>query len=384
MRVDGATRSSSARPFCARTSAGIHCNLIGLAATAQCAAVVDNYGRMASIIVPSAIPPASTRAPPRRRHYPSRRRSAIDVNDLWAHQMRFSEPHRAPSAVPTKKGRQVVATHLLPLPLHKGNYAYLCGRFQKVDLAIAAMGESSRPGSHEQVKRLIDDGPQAGRSMRAREARRSQARYWRASVVRPIPPSLDRARSPPRACSPRFYAQSRTSDWVAVGNVTSFRVTWPQTGLWNFAKPLAGKRVARAAPGVWLTCGLARRALANGARPADVSFGGDGDFSSNPVRHLVDRPRTQIPMLLHVHNNRADHHEYMYFLAAARTAAASRRRLGPLLVSAHRFTPWSRGMGAYGDGPVVDPNEPRGALKLAISSVKSGHPRGRRRHRIRG
>jgi acetolactate synthase-1/2/3 large subunit len=349
----------------ARTSAGMG-NLVALAETLQCA-VVDNYGRQ--------------NFPSRHPLNQSFRRGAvipqadvvlaIDVNDLWGTINAFSDRIVRASRPITKKGAKVVTLGSRDLYI-KGNYQDF-GRFQEVDLAIAGDGESSLPALTEQVKRLIDDGRKP-----ALEARGKKLAAARLAMVEQskADATIGWDSSPittGRLCA-EVYAQIKDEDWSLVGN--GIRITWPHR-LWNFDKPHRWNGGSGGAGvGYNLPASLGA-ALANKEHGRlTVAFGGDGDFMFNPGT-LWTAAHHKIPMLYIVHNNRAYHQEYMYLLAmAARHGrGVEKADIGTTLKDPNiDYAMVARGMGAYGEGPVVDPNDLAGALKRAIAAVKSGQP----------
>ncbi|HZE47664.1 MAG TPA: thiamine pyrophosphate-dependent enzyme, partial [Xanthobacteraceae bacterium] len=349
----------------ARTSAGMG-NLIALAETLQCA-VVDNYGRQ--------------NFPSRHPLNQSFRRGAvipqadvvlaIDVNDLWGTINAFSDRIVRASRPITKKGAKVVTLGSRDLYI-KGNYQDF-GRFQEVDLAIAGDGESSLPALTEQVKRLIDDGRKP-----ALEARGKKLAAARLAMVEQskADATIGWDSSPittGRLCA-EVYAQIKDEDWSLVGN--GIRITWPHR-LWNFDKPHRWNGGSGGAGVGYNLPASMGAALANKPHGRlTVAFGGDGDFMFNPGT-LWTAAHHQIPMLYIVHNNRAYHQEYMYLqaMAARHGRGIEKADIGTTIKDPNvDYATVARGMGAHGEGPVVDPNDLAGALKRAIAAVKSGQP----------
>jgi len=349
----------------ARTPAGMG-QLVALAETLQCA-VVDNYGRQ--------------NFPSRHPLNQSFRRGAvipqadvvlaIDVNDLWGTINAFSDRIVRTSRPITKKGAKIVTLGSKDLYL-KGNYQDF-GRFQDLDMAIAGDGEASVPALTEQVRRLIDDGRKS-----ALEARGKKLAAARLAIVEQskADATIGWDASPittGRLCA-EVYAQIKDEDWSLVGN--GIRITWPHR-LWNFDKPHRWNGASGGSGvGYNLPASLGA-ALANKEHGRlTVAFGGDGDFMFNPGT-LWTAAHHKIPMLYIVHNNRAYHQEYMYLLAmAARHGrGVEKADIGTTLKDPNiDYAMVARGMGAHGEGPIVDPNDLAGALKRAIAAVKSGQP----------
>jgi acetolactate synthase-1/2/3 large subunit len=349
----------------ARTSAGM-ARLVELAETLQCA-VVDNYGRM--------------NFPSRHPLNQSFRRGAvipqadvilaIEMNDLWGTLNAFSDRIVRASRPSTKKGAKTITLGVRDLYM-KSNYQDF-GRYQDVDLSIAGDGEASLPALTEAVKRLIDEGRKSAFDTRGKklaaarlamvEQSKSEATIgWDASPI-----------TTGRMCA-EVYAQIKDEDWSLVGN--GIRITWPHR-LWNFDQPHRWNGGSGGAGvGYNLPASLGA-ALANKAHGRlSVAFGGDGDFMFNPGT-LWTAAHHQIPMLYIVHNNRAYHQEYMYLqaMAARHGRGIEKADIGTTIKDPNvDYATVARGMGAHGEGPIVDPNDLGGALKRAIAAVKSGQP----------
>ncbi|MEA2950336.1 MAG: acetolactate synthase large subunit [Alphaproteobacteria bacterium] len=347
----------------ARTPAGM-ARLVELAETLQCA-VVDNYGRM--------------NFPSRHPLNQSFRRGAvipaadvilaIEMNDLWGTLNNFSDRIVRASRPMTKKSAKTITLGVRDLYM-KSNYQDF-GRYQDVDLSIAGDGEASLPALTEAVKRLIDDGRKSAFEARGKklatarlamvEQSKSDATIgWDASPI-----------TTGRMCA-EVYAQIKDEDWSLVGN--GIRITWPHR-LWNFDKPHRWNGGSGGAGvGYNLPASLGA-ALANKQHGRlTVAFGGDGDFMFNPGT-LWTAAHHQIPMLYIVHNNRAYHQEYMYLqaMAARHGRGVDKADIGTTIKDPNvDYATVARGMGAHGEGPIVDPNDLAPALKRAIAAVKSG------------
>ena len=349
----------------ARTPAGMG-RLIELAETLQCA-VVDNAGRM--------------NFPSRHPLNQSFRRGtvipqadvilALEVNDIWGTLNAFSDRIVRTSRPVTKKGAKIITLGSRDLYM-KSNYQDF-GRYQEVDLAIAGDGEASLPALTEQINRLIDEGRKAANEARgkkyaaARLAMIEQAKSdatlgWDASPI-----------TTARMCA-EVYAQIKDEDWSLVGN--AIRNLWPHR-LWDIKKPYQWNGGSGGAGvGYNLPASLGA-ALANKPHGRlTVAFGGDGDFLFNPGT-LWTAAHHRIPMLYIVHNNRAYHQEYMYLqaMAARHGRGIEKADIGTTIKDPNvDYATVARGMGAHGEGPVVDPNDLAPALKRAIAAVKAGQP----------
>jgi acetolactate synthase-1/2/3 large subunit len=349
----------------ARTPAGL-ARLVELAETLQCA-VVDNAGRM--------------NFPSRHPLNQSFRRGtvipqadvilAIEINDIWGALNSFSDRIVRTSRPVTKKGAKIITLGNRDLYM-KSNYQDF-GRYQEVDLAIAGDGEASLPALTEQVKRLIDDGRRSAYQARgkryaaARLAMIEQAKSdatigWDSSPI-----------TTARMCA-EVYAQIKDEDWSLVGN--AIRNLWPLR-LWDIKKPYQWNGGSGGAGvGYNLPASLGA-ALANKPHGRlTLAFGGDGDFLFNPGT-LWTAAHHQIPMLYVVHNNRAYHQEYMYLqaMAARHGRGIEKADIGTTIKDPNvDYATVARGMGAHGEGPIVDPSDLAPALKRALAAVKRGQP----------
>jgi acetolactate synthase-1/2/3 large subunit len=349
----------------ARTPAGMG-RLIELAETLQCA-VVDNAGRM--------------NFPSRHPLNQSFRRGtvipqadvilALEVNDIWGTLNAFSDRIVRTSRPVTKKGAKIITLGSRDLYM-KSNYQDF-GRYQEVDLAIAGDGEASLPALTEQINRLIDEGRKAAYEARgkkyaaARLAMIEQAKSdatlgWDASPI-----------TTARMCA-EVYAQIKDEDWSLVGN--AIRNLWPHR-LWDIKKPYQWNGGSGGAGvGYNLPASLGA-ALANKPHGRlTLAFGGDGDFLFNPGT-LWTAAHHRIPMLYIVHNNRAYHQEYMYLqaMAARHGRGIEKADIGTTIKDPNvDYATVAHGMGAHGEGPVVDPNDLAPALRRAIAAVKAGQP----------
>jgi acetolactate synthase-1/2/3 large subunit len=349
----------------ARTPAGMG-RLVELAETLQCA-VVDNAGRM--------------NFPSRHPLNQSFRRGtvipqadvilALEMNDIWGALNAFSDRIVRTSRPVTKKGAKIITLGSRDLYM-KSNYQDF-GRYQEVDLAIAGDSEASLPALTEQVNRLIDEGRKAAYEARgkryaaARLAMIEQAKSdatigWDASPI-----------TTARMCA-EVYAQIKDEDWSLVGN--AIRNLWPHR-LWDIKRPYQWNGGSGGAGvGYNLPASLGA-ALANKRHGRlTVAFGGDGDFLFNPGT-LWTAAHHRIPMLYIIHNNRAYHQEYMYLqaMAARHGRGIEKADIGTTIKDPNvDYATVARGMGAYGEGPIVDPNDLAPALKRALAAVKAGQP----------
>jgi acetolactate synthase-1/2/3 large subunit len=348
----------------ARTPAGMS-RLVELAETLQCA-VVDNAGRM--------------NFPSRHPLNQSFRRGvigqadvilAIEMNDLWGALNTFNDRINRTSRSNVKKGAKLITLGVRDLYL-KANYQDF-GRYEDTDLNIAGDGEASLPALTESVKRLVDEGRKAAFEARGKKfAAAHQAMVNQSKIDATV--GWDSSPISTARMAAEVYAQIKDEDWSLVGN--AIRNTWPHR-LWDIKKSYQWNGGSGGAGvGYNLPASLGA-ALANKKHGRfTVAFGGDGDFMFNPGT-LWTAAHHQIPMLYIIHNNRAYHQEYMYLavMAARHGRGVDKVDIGTTIKDPNvDYATVARGMGAYGEGPIVDPKDLAPALKRAIAAVKSGQP----------
>jgi len=348
----------------ARTPAGM-ANLVDLAETLQCA-VVDNVGRMN---FPSRHPLNQT------FHKPLIGQAdvilAIEMNDLWSRVNSFMDRIVRRSQPATKPGAKIITLGVRDLYL-KSNYQDFA-RWQDVDLDIAGDGEASLPVLTEAVRRLMGDGRKAAYEDRGKklaaahlamveQSKTDAAIAWDASPI-----------TTARMCA-EVYNQIKNEDWSLVG--TAIGLTWPHR-LWDFTKPHQWNGVSGGGGvGYNLPASLGA-ALANKKHSRfTVAFGGDGDFMFNPGA-LWTAAHHKIPILYIVHNNRAYHQEYMHLtsMAVRHSRGVDRMDIGTTLKDPNiDYATLARSVGAYGEGPITDPNDLAPAIARAVAVVKGGEP----------
>ena len=349
----------------ARTPDGM-AHLVELAETLQCA-VLDLQGRM--------------NFPSRHPLNQSSRRGtvlmqadvilAMEVNDLWGALNRFRDRIVRTSHPAIKPTAKTITLGVRDLYL-KSNYQDF-GRYQDVTLDIAGDAQASLPALTEAVKRLVDDGRKAAFAARGKKLADAHAQSvaraksdatlgWDASPI-----------STARMCA-EVYAQIKDDDWSLVGN--AIRNTWPHR-LWDFRKAHQWNGVSGGAGVGYNAPSSLGAALANKRHGRlTVTFNGDGDLMFVP-QTLWTAAHHRIPILYVVHNNRAYHQEYMYLqaMAARHGRGIEKADIGTTIKDPNvDYATVAHGMGAHGEGPVVDPNDLAPALRRAIAAVKAGQP----------
>ena len=296
---------------------------------------------------------------------------AIEMNDLWGALNTFNDRINRSSRSNVKKGAKLITLGVRDLYL-KGNYQDF-GRYEDTDLNIAGDGEASLPALTEAVKRLVDEGRKAAFEARGKKFAASHLAMVNQSKI-DATIGWDSSPITTARMAAEVYAQIKDEDWSLVGN--AIRNTWPHR-LWDIKKSYQWNGGSGGAGvGYNLPASLGA-ALANKKHGRfTVAFGGDGDFMFNPGT-LWTAAHHQIPMLYIIHNNRAYHQEYMYLavMAARHGRGVDKVDIGTTIKDPNvDYATVARGMGAYGEGPIIDPKDLAPALKRAIAAVKAGQP----------
>ena len=272
-----------------------------------------------------------------------------------------------------KPGTKLISITALDLN-HKANYQDF-GRFEDVDLAIAADAEATLPSLIEACKRLITPDRKrvlqergvklAQASQRVRDRDRELAAVgWDSSPI-----------SVPRM-SMEVWAQIKNEDWSLVSNVSNMMSHWP-TRLWNFDKYYQYIGV-QGANGIGYGAPAAvGAALANKKYGRlSVNFQCDGDLNYAPSV-LWTAAHHRIPMLTLMHNNRGYHQELMQVQTMANRAnrGIEKAHIGTTIDDPNiDYAFMAKAYGIYGQGPITDPKDLGPAIKRAIDVVKRGEP----------
>jgi acetolactate synthase I/II/III large subunit len=248
------------------------------------------------------------------------------------------------------------------------------GRYNEVDLSIAADAEATLPALVEACRRLItadrkraidERGAKlADGSRRMREATLDEAAWgWDASPI-----STARL-------SAELWDQIKGEDWSLVSD-TTFVSNWPLR-TWDFTKHhqfigfSGGYGIGYGAPAA-VGAALANRKHGR----LSVNIQCDGDLNYAPAV-LWTAAHHKIPLLSIMHNNRAYHQERMYVtdMAARANRDVSRAQIGNELNDpAIDYATLARAYGVYGIGPIDNPNDLGPAIRKAIEVVKKGEP----------
>jgi acetolactate synthase I/II/III large subunit len=272
----------------------------------------------------------------------------------------------------TKPGVKLITISSLDL-LAKSNYQDF-GRYNGVNLSMAADAEATLPSLIEACKRLLnadrkrvlrDRGVQlAEAAKQARELALQQAAWgWDASPITTA------------RLSAELWNQIRNEDWSLVSDVV-FMSFWP-TRLWDFEKHyqyIGGQGAYGIGYGAPAAVGAALANRKYGRLSVNIQCDGDLNYAPGV---LWTAAHHRIPLLTVMHNNRAYHQERMYVqdMAARAERGIDRANIGTAISEPNiDYATMAKAYGVYGEGPIENPNELGPAIRRAIDVVKRGEP----------
>jgi len=272
----------------------------------------------------------------------------------------------------TKPGAKVITIFAGDL-FGKSNYQDF-GRYDEVDLAIAADAQATLPMLIEECRKLITTDRKSALqqrgaklaevSKRNRERDIEQAAWgWDASPVTTARMAAE------------LWNQIKTEDWSLVSDVT-FVSWWPRR-LWDFEKPyhfIGGHGAYGIGYGAPAAVGAALANKKHGRISVNIQCDGDMNYAPGV---LWTAAHHRIPMLNIMHNNRAYHQELMYVedMAARARRGVDRAWIGTAISDPNiDYAMMAKAYGMYSEGPIDNPNDLGPAIKRAIEVVKKGEP----------
>ena len=295
----------------------------------------------------------------------------IELNDYYGAVHAFSDRIERRTRPITKQNARLISLGVRDL-YTKANYQEF-QRYEDVDLAIAADGEETLPALIEEVKRRVDADRKNAFDARGKKL---EAAYNATVAQAKSDATIGWDASPitlARLCA-ELYDQIKDEDWSLVGN--GINVSWPRR-LWNFDKQHRWNGSSGGAGIGYNAPASLGAALANKKHGRlTVAIQGDGDLMFCPGT-LWTAAHHQIPILYVMHNNRAWHQEYMYLQAMANRhgRGVENAHIGTTITDPNiDYATVAKGMGIYGEGPITDPKDLRGAFQRAIAVVKKGQP----------
>src|SRR5580704_9536721 len=298
----------------------------------------------------------------------------LEVPDMWqnTHSQTPVNKMGMESKRITKPGAKVITIFAGDL-YGKSNYQDF-GRYDEVDLAIAADAQATLPFLIDECRKLITPERKAviqGRaaklaevSRRNRERDIEQAAWaWDASPV-----------STARMAA-ELWNQIKTEDWSLVSDLT-FVSNWPGR-LWDFDKSyqfIGGHGAYGVGYGAPAAVGAALANKKHGRISVNIQCDGDLNYAPGV---LWTAAHHRIPMLNIMHNNRAYHQEMMYLedMAARARRGVENAGIGTAITDPNiDYATMAKAYGMVSEGPIHNPNDLGPAIKRALEVVKKGEP----------
>jgi acetolactate synthase I/II/III large subunit len=272
----------------------------------------------------------------------------------------------------TKAGAKIITISSLDL-LTKSNYQDM-GRYNEVDLAIAADAEATLPMLIEACKRLITaDRRRVIDQRRARATEASKRLQDRA--LQEAAWGWDTSPVTTARMSAEIWNQIRNEDWSLVSEVV-FQSWWP-TRLWDFTKHyqfIGGHGAYGIGYGAPAAVGAALANRKYGRLTVNIQSDGDLNYAPGV---LWTAAHHRIPLLTIMHNNRSYHQERMFVadMAARAQRDVSRVGIGNDISDPNiDYATMAKAYGILGIGPIENPADLGPALKRGIEAVKRGEP----------
>jgi len=272
----------------------------------------------------------------------------------------------------TKPGARLVTISSQDLST-RNNYQD-AGRYNELDLAIAADAEATLPALVEACRRLVTADRR--RAIEQRGARLAEAtRRSREVKLEDAAWGWDASPVSTARLSAEIWNQIKREDWSLVSD-TTFISNWPLY-MWDFTKHyqfIGWSGAYGIGYGAPAAVGAALANRKHGRLSVNIQC--DGDLNYAPAV-LWTAAHHKIPLLTIMHNNRAYHQERMYVtdMAARANRNVSRANIGNELADpAIDYASLAKAYGVYGQGPIDNPNDLGPAIKKAIEVVKRGEP----------
>ncbi len=299
----------------------------------------------------------------------------LELSDMWTLTHRQTGLNRfgMESRSIVRQDAKLIAITSLALN-HKSNYQDF-GRYEEVDVAIAADAEATLPALIEAVKRILtadrrsayrDRGAKLAEAhLKTRErAREDVTNGWDLSPI-----------STGRMCA-ELWDQIRNEDWSLVSSASGYISNWPFR-LWDFEKHhnyIGGHGAAGVGYGAPAAVGAALANRKHGRLTVNIQCDGDLNYAPGV---LWTAAHHRIPLLSIMHNNRCYHQEIMQVQVMANRAnrGIDRARIGTEITDPNvDYSKLAQAYGMYGEGPIDNPRDLGPALKRAIAVVKRGEP----------
>jgi acetolactate synthase-1/2/3 large subunit len=163
----------------------------------------------------------------------------------------------------------------------------------------------------------------------------------------------------------------KNEDWVLTANTLKHQVRKQ----WDFDKAYRHPGIELGtSTQIGISMGVALAHKKHGRIVVDLQPDGDLMFDAGA---LWVAAKYEIPMLIVMYNNRAYYNDWEHQIRMARLRGTDEKKahIGMDLFGPEPdFGALARSMGVWGEGPIENPKDVRGALLRALEVVKSGKP----------
>jgi thiamine pyrophosphate-dependent acetolactate synthase large subunit-like protein len=298
----------------------------------------------------------------------------LEVPDMWqnTHTQTPVNKMGMESRRITKPGAKVITIFAGDL-YGKSNYQDF-GRYDEVDLAIAADAQATLPFLIDECRKLIT--PERKAVIQARAAKLAEvSRRNRERDIEQAAWGWDASPVSTARMAAELWNQIKTEDWSLVSDLT-FVSNWPGR-LWDFTKPyqfIGGHGAYGVGYGAPAAVGAALANKKHGRISVNIQCDGDLNYAPGV---LWTAAHHRIPMLNIMHNNRAYHQELMYVedMAARARRGVENAWIGTAITNPNvDYAMMAKAYGMFSEGPIDNPNDLGPAIKRAIEVVKKGEP----------
>ena len=298
----------------------------------------------------------------------------LEVPDMWqnTHTQTPVNKMGMESKRITKPGAKVITIYAGDL-FSKSNYQDF-GRYDEVDLAIAADAQATLPLLIDECRKLIT--PERKSVIQARAAKLAEvSRRNRERDIEQAAWGWDASPVSTARMAAELWNQIKTEDWSLVSDLT-FVSNWPGR-LWDFEKPyhfIGGHGAYGVGYGAPAAVGAALANKKHGRISVNIQCDGDLNYAPGV---LWTAAHHRIPMLNIMHNNRAYHQELMYVedMAARARRGVEKAKIGTAIEDPNvDYAMMAKAYGMFSEGPIDNPNDLGPAIKRALEVVKKGEP----------
>jgi thiamine pyrophosphate-dependent acetolactate synthase large subunit-like protein len=299
---------------------------------------------------------------------------ALEVSDLWftTHQQTPLNRMGMVNRSAVKPGTKLITISSEDL-FSRSNYQDF-GRYEEVDLSLAADAEATLPLLIDACQKLITPGRRRAMGERGRQLaerhRQNRDRDFEDAAYGWDASPVSTAR-----LSAEIWNHVRHEDWSLVSD-TTFLSNWPGR-LWDFDKHyqfIGGQGAYGIGYGAPAAVGAALANKKHGRLSINIQCDGDLNYAPGV---LWTAAHHRIPLLTIMHNNRAYHQEMMYLQDMANRAQRrpDQAQIGTAITDPNiNYALMAKAYGMYSAGPIENPNDLGPAIKSAIDVVKRGEP----------